>query len=315
MNLQYTLGRSRGNSGGSNEANTAANNARTARPVRLRRRLQQLRRPPHLQRRALLYSLPFGRGRQFGSDWAGADGRVARRMGRRRHAQRSQRPARAGADHRGPTSSIATPHGQLLHESGGGSRGGHQHARRRHSRNVRRPDLVPGVDPFIKDGGLLFLNPAAFAVAAARHRSATSSATRFTARASGRPTSSSPSTSRFGGAAATWSSAAKSSTCSTRSTSRLPVGLLPQAIARHTTTGEQHAAAGSGLHRGDRRHFGRLTSTVGRTVGLGTAGKCSSRCASRSRVSRDLSHQILPRTGGVRAIIAAEVRLPHDRGT
>ena len=31
------------------------------------------------------------------------------------------------------------------------------------SRNTRRPDLVPGVDPFIKDGGLLFLNPAAFA--------------------------------------------------------------------------------------------------------------------------------------------------------
>ena len=31
------------------------------------------------------------------------------------------------------------------------------------SRNVRRPDVVPGVDPFIKDGGLLFLNPAAFA--------------------------------------------------------------------------------------------------------------------------------------------------------
>ena len=28
---------------------------------------------------------------------------------------------------------------------------------------MRRPDLVPGVDPFIKDGGLLFLNPAAFA--------------------------------------------------------------------------------------------------------------------------------------------------------
>ncbi len=31
------------------------------------------------------------------------------------------------------------------------------------SRTMRRPDLVPGVDPFIKDGGLLFLNPAAFA--------------------------------------------------------------------------------------------------------------------------------------------------------
>jgi hypothetical protein len=31
------------------------------------------------------------------------------------------------------------------------------------SRNVRRPDLVPGVDPFITSGGLLFLNAAAFA--------------------------------------------------------------------------------------------------------------------------------------------------------
>ena len=31
------------------------------------------------------------------------------------------------------------------------------------SRSTRRPDVVPGVDPFIKDGGLLFLNPAAFA--------------------------------------------------------------------------------------------------------------------------------------------------------
>ena len=33
----------------------------------------------------------------------------------------------------------------------------------------RRPDLVPGVNPFIEDGGLLFLNPAAFATPTARH--------------------------------------------------------------------------------------------------------------------------------------------------
>jgi hypothetical protein len=31
------------------------------------------------------------------------------------------------------------------------------------SRNVRRPDVVPGVNPFIEDGGLVFLNAAAFA--------------------------------------------------------------------------------------------------------------------------------------------------------
>ena len=81
------------------------------------------------------------------------------------------------------------------------------------SRSTRRPDLVPGVDPFIKDGGLLFLNPAAFATPR-QAPSATSSATPSTARASGRSTSSSPSASRSA-AAATSSSAAKSSTSST----------------------------------------------------------------------------------------------------
>jgi hypothetical protein len=34
------------------------------------------------------------------------------------------------------------------------------------SRGTLRPDLIPGVDPFIKDGGRLFLNPAAFATPA-----------------------------------------------------------------------------------------------------------------------------------------------------
>ena len=32
------------------------------------------------------------------------------------------------------------------------------------SRNVRRPDVVPGVDPYIRNGDRLFINPAAFAV-------------------------------------------------------------------------------------------------------------------------------------------------------
>src|SRR6185295_13618101 len=34
------------------------------------------------------------------------------------------------------------------------------------SRNVRRPDLVAGVSPFLNQGGVLFLNPAAFATPA-----------------------------------------------------------------------------------------------------------------------------------------------------
>jgi hypothetical protein len=40
----------------------------------------------------------------------------------------------------------------IINTPGGGS-----------SRNVRRPDVVPGVDPFVNDGKLTFLNPAAFA--------------------------------------------------------------------------------------------------------------------------------------------------------
>src|SRR5439155_19491555 len=34
------------------------------------------------------------------------------------------------------------------------------------SRNVRRPNLVPGVDPFLTSGGVVFLNPAAFSTPA-----------------------------------------------------------------------------------------------------------------------------------------------------
>ena len=71
MNVQYTLGSSRGTSGGSNEANTAANNART--------RWSEFEYDNgynnfdvrHTFNLSLLYSLPYGRGRQFGND-AGA---------------------------------------------------------------------------------------------------------------------------------------------------------------------------------------------------------------------------------------------------
>ena len=32
------------------------------------------------------------------------------------------------------------------------------------SRNTRRPDLVPGVNPYVVNGGTLWVNPAAFSV-------------------------------------------------------------------------------------------------------------------------------------------------------
>src|SRR6185436_5781654 len=71
-NLQYTLGRSRGTTGGSNEANTAANNA-DAKDIAnfdydngynnfdVR----------HTFNFSVLYSIPYGKGRQYGADASG----------------------------------------------------------------------------------------------------------------------------------------------------------------------------------------------------------------------------------------------------
>ena len=70
LNAQYTLGYSKGTTGGSNEAATAGNNARALADFGLRQRLQQLRRPPHLQPEPALHD-PGRRARSR------ADGRSA----------------------------------------------------------------------------------------------------------------------------------------------------------------------------------------------------------------------------------------------
>jgi Carboxypeptidase regulatory-like domain/TonB dependent receptor len=136
------------------------------------------------------------------------------------------------------------------------------------TRSTRRPDLVPGVDPFIQDGGLLFLNPAAFAT---------------------------PKPGTFGNLernsihgpafrqmdlviskklpmGATRSLELRSEIFNIFNVTNFanPVGTLPNALpnAALTETGKvqpgvPYTAAAAGT-------FGRLTSTVGRTVGLGT---------------------------------------------
>jgi hypothetical protein len=136
------------------------------------------------------------------------------------------------------------------------------------SRNVRRPDLIPGVNPFVSDGGVVFLNPAAFAT---------------------------PAPGTFGnlernsihGPSFRQTDLLLSKRFSTGGTSNFefrfevfnifntvnftnPVGTLPQAIpssalseSNRLQPGQPYTAAAAGT-------FGRLTSTVGRTVGLGT---------------------------------------------
>jgi hypothetical protein len=136
------------------------------------------------------------------------------------------------------------------------------------SRNVRRPDLVAGVDPFIKDGGLLFLNPAAFATPQpgtfgnlernSLHGPTFKQADFFFAKhfSTGGRTDL-----EFRGEVFNVFNTVNFA---------LPVGTLPQAIpnaalseANRVQPGQPYTSAAAGT-------FGRFTSTVGRTVGLGT---------------------------------------------
>ena len=66
MNVQYTLGRSRGTSGGSNEANTAGNNARTLDEFEYENGYNNFD-VRHTFNLSVLYSVPYGRGRKYGS--------------------------------------------------------------------------------------------------------------------------------------------------------------------------------------------------------------------------------------------------------
>jgi hypothetical protein len=162
LNMQYTLGSSRGTSGGSNEANTAANNARTLEEFEYEDGPNNFD-VRHTFNLSLLYALPYGNGRRFGND-AGAlaqallggwevGGILNARSGVPINVLVTRpdilyRDTANGLYYTGP----ATGRVAVINTPGGGA-----------SRNVRRPDIVPGVDPFVEDGGLLFLNPAAFA--------------------------------------------------------------------------------------------------------------------------------------------------------
>lgn len=152
--LQYTLGKSRGTSGGSNEANTAANSARTLEQFEYENGYNNFD-VRHTFNASLIYDLPYK-----GAGVAGAvlgnwqvGGILNARSGLPLPVQ-IVRPdvlyqdAASGLYYANPAAGRVA----IINTPRGGA-----------SRNVRRPDLVPGVDPYITDGGLLFLNPAAFA--------------------------------------------------------------------------------------------------------------------------------------------------------
>ena len=162
LNANFTLGRSFGNSSGSNEALTAANNARTLGQFSYDNGYNSfaVRRLFNL---SALYPIPYGRGRAHALNGTtdallgGWDiGGIFNARSGLPIDVRITRPDVVYVDAAGNVfNNPAAGRTAISNTPGGGA-----------SRNVRRPDLIPGADPFIEAGGLLFLNPAAFATPA-----------------------------------------------------------------------------------------------------------------------------------------------------
>jgi len=148
LNGQYTLGYSKGITGGSNEAITVGNNARNLSDFEYDYGYNNFD-VRHTFNFSALYNLP-GKG-MFTSGWS-VGGILNARSGLPINVTIT-RPDIVYVDGSGSVFlNPAADRTAVVNTPGGGL-----------SRATRRPDLVPGVDPYIKDGGLLFLNPAAFA--------------------------------------------------------------------------------------------------------------------------------------------------------
>ena len=164
LGSQYVWSHSLGDTNGSNDARTAANNYSFA--ADYGNNQSDVRQSFNF---SALYELPFGKGQKFGSGrgklgqavfggWQ-LGGLFNARTGLPLEVLITRpdivyRNIITGAITSGPvvTGGVVqtTP---IVNVPGGGS-----------SRNTRRPDLVPGVNPYIVNQGTLWVNPAAFAV-------------------------------------------------------------------------------------------------------------------------------------------------------
>jgi hypothetical protein len=161
LNAQYSLGRSYGNSAGSNEALTSANNARAIAEwdYDIGYNRFDVR---HTFNLSAVYAVPVGKDRSWDlghlgnailGNWdvgaifnARSGLPIDLQVVRPDVVYRDDAGNIFGSPAAGRTAVINTPRGGA-------------------SRNVRRPNLVPGVDPYLKNGRQ-WLNPAAFAIPA-----------------------------------------------------------------------------------------------------------------------------------------------------
>jgi hypothetical protein len=257
-NVQYTFGRSRGNTAGSNEALTAANNARALSEFDYDIGYNSFD-VRHTFNLSALYEIPYKGSAASGLLLGGWQvGAIANARSGLPVAVQIVRPDVVYRDASGNIfASPAADRIAIINTPRGGS-----------TRNVRRPDLIPGVDPFIHDGGLLFLNPAAFAT---------------------------PQPGTFGNLernsihgpsfkqidlvlakhftlAGTRNLEFRAEVFNLFNTANFsnPVGTLPQAIPNNALTEANRVQPGQAYTPAAAGTFGSLTSTVGRTVGLGT---------------------------------------------
>jgi len=159
--FNYTLGRNNGTSGGSNEATTSENNYSFAQEYGPNS--SDIR---HSMNAVAVWDIPFGasHGNKNGlanaifGDWQ-VGGSLNARSGIPMNVTISRpdvlyRDNRTGLYYTSPVLvggvPVTTP---VINIPGGGS-----------SRGTQRPDVVPGVDPYISSGNGIYLNPAAFSV-------------------------------------------------------------------------------------------------------------------------------------------------------
>ena len=253
LNGQYTLGYSKGNTGGSNEATTASNNARTLDAFDFEDGYNNFD-VRHTFNVSALYTLP-GRGAwaggwEIGGIFNGRSGVPIPVL--------ITRPDIVFVDAAGNVFNNAgaglTP---VINVPGGGA-----------SRSTRRPDLVAGADPFIKDGGLIFLNPVAFAtpkpgthgnlernsIHGPWFRQIDMVLSKRIPMGQGRNLE------------------LRSEFFNVFNFTNFanPVGTLPNALPNASLSEANKVQPGQAYTTGAAGTFGRYTSTVGRTVGLGT---------------------------------------------
>jgi hypothetical protein len=159
---QYTWGRSIGNTDGSKDARSSSNNYSFA--SERSDNISDVRQSINF---SLLYAIPYGTGKN-GAKASGlaktllGDWQLGTLFNARTGLPIDVEIARQALVYRNNVTGVITAspvvsNGTVMTTALVNVPGGGQ------SRNVQRPDLVPGVDPYIHDRGWLYINPAAFA--------------------------------------------------------------------------------------------------------------------------------------------------------